>query len=122
MSAAVTCNCACPNPTVTLTPGSPGENGAAGADGANGINAFTVLTAAVVIPAVDAIVLAAVAVSSWAGIGQILFLSDGTDKGHFQVVSVPSAQSLQLKFLGYPNDSPLGSSIGIGVTVSPSGV
>src|SRR5690554_5964891 len=101
MSAPINCGCACPNPEVVEIPGSPGENGTPGTNGTNGINAYTILTANVTVPSIGANVTASVGVSSWAGIGQTVFLSDGSDYGHFQVVSIPSSTSIELKFLGY---------------------
>lgn len=121
MSQATNCSCPCPDPTVVEIPGAPGEDGAAGAAGTNGTNAFTTLTANVTIPAIGANVTASVAVSSWAGVGQVVFLSDGTDIGHFEVISLPNSTSLELQFLGYAGDTAPGQVIGSGGTVSPSG-
>lgn len=121
MSTPLQCGCPCPNPEVVEIPGSPGTNGSAGTPGTNGVNAYTVLTANLTIPAINSNVTASVGVSSWAGIGQVLFLSDGTDFGHFQVVSIPSATSIELKFLGYNGDASPTAVIGTGGTVSPSG-
>jgi hypothetical protein len=118
MSAAIDCSCACPDPTVTQIPGSPGEPGA---DGTNGANAFSVLTEDLVIPAIGAQVAAFVGDSSWMGVGQIVFLSDGTDLGHFKVIALPGSQSATLEFLGYADDSIPGATVGAGGTVSPSG-
>jgi hypothetical protein len=121
MSAPSNCNCPCPNPEVVTIPGAPGEAGENGTNGTNGVNAFTVLSAAVTIPAIGATVIASVGVSSWAGIGQVAFLSDGTDWGHFEVISKPSSTSIELEFLGYPGDASPTAEIGLGGTVSPSG-
>lgn len=119
MSAGFDCGCPCPDPTVTEIPGAAGEDGA---DGDNGVNAFTVLTADATIPAIGGNVTVDVGVSSWAGVGQVVFLSDGTDWGHFEVLSIPSSTSLTLEFLGYANDASPAAVIGTGGTVSPSGV
>jgi hypothetical protein len=121
MSAPSNCSCPCPNPEVVTIPGAPGEAGENGTNGTNGVNAFTVLSAAVTIPAIGATVIASVGVSSWAGIGQVVFLSDGTDWGHFEVISKPSSTSIELEFLGYPGDASPTAEIGLGGTVSPSG-
>lgn len=121
MSAPINCGCACPNPEVVEIPGPPGENGTPGTNGTNGINAYTILTANVTVPSIGANVTASVGVSSWAGIGQTVFLSDGSDYGHFQVVSIPSSTSIELKFLGYNGDAAPTSIIGAGGTVSPAG-
>lgn len=122
MSAVSDCRCDCPDTILVQTPGSPGTPGQDGESGANGISAFTVTTAAFVVPAVNANVTVSVGVASWAGIGQVVFVSDGVDFGHFRVDSVPSSTSLDLEFLGYPGDAAPGANIAIGATVSPSGV
>lgn len=124
MSAASDCSCACPTPTVTMVPGSAGENGTDGAAGANGINSFTVLTADLLLPGAAGPVVAvtSVGVSSWASVGQVIFISDGTVQGHFEVLTVPSSTTMTLEWLDYPGDSAGASTITSGATVSPSGV
>jgi len=127
MSAAADCSCACPTPTVVAVPGSPGEPGAPGTDGTNGVNAFTVLSADLLIPVAPGPVVAAtsVAVSSWMAIDQIIFISDGTNWGHFKVLTIPGSQTVTLEWLNYPGDSAAGSTISIvpgPAIVSPAGV
>lgn len=128
MSAATNCACPCPTPEIVTVPGTPGTNGTAGAAGTNGVNAFTTTTSTVILPAAAGPVVLAtsVAVASWAGIGQIIFISDipanGTKKGHFQVLTIPSSTSLTLQWLNYPGDSAGTSTISIGATVSPAGI
>lgn len=124
MSQAGNCDCPCPDPTITEIPGAPGENGAAGAAGSNGINAFTVTTADITLPASAGPVAlpTTVGVSSWAGIGQVIFISDGTNWGHFEVLTIPSAASFTLEWLQYPGDAVGTTVIATGATVSPSGV
>lgn len=124
MSAANSCDCACPTPVVTLVPGSAGLDGEAGAAGANGINSFTVLTADLLLPGAAGPVVAvtSVGVSSWASVGQVIFISDGTVQGHFEVLTVPSSTTMTLEWLDYPGDSAGASTIASGGTVSPSGV
>lgn len=121
---ATNCACPCPDPTITEVPGSPGAAGADGADGADGINAYTVTTADVTLPAAAGPVVLAtsVAVSSWASIGQVIFISDGTNWGHFEVLTKPSATSFTLEWLNYPNDAVGTTVIASGATVSPAGV
>lgn len=122
MSSAYSCDCACPGgDTVVQIPGSAGQNGIPGEDGAAGISAFTVTTAAFVIPAIGANETVSVGVSSAFGIGQVVFVSDGVDFGHFRVDSIPGSTSLDLEFLGYVGDAAPGANIAIGATVSPSG-
>ena len=116
------CQCACPNPEVVEIPGSPGENGAAGANGTNGVNAFTFLTAQLEIPTAGNTVIASVAVSSWMALGQVVIVSDGTEKGHFEVTALPSSTSATLEFLEYPGDSVATTIIANAAKVSPAGL
>jgi hypothetical protein len=116
------CACACPNPEVVEIPGAPGENGAAGTNGTNGTNAFTFLTAQLTIPTVGNTVIASVAVSSWMALGQVVIVSDGTEKGHFEVTALPSSTSATLEFLEYPGDSVATTNIANAAKVSPAGI
>lgn len=123
MSAPLTnCDCPCPDPVITEIPGSPGENGTNGADGADGHNAFTVLTDFLEIPNIGSGFIASVGDSTFAAIGQILWVSDGTHGGTFSVAAVPTTHSLDLTFLGYPNDSAPGDNINSGAKVTPAGI
>lgn len=121
MSAASNCDCACPTPEIVTVPGTAGAAGASGSAGADGVSAFTTLTADLEIPAIGANVIASVASSAMFAIGETLFLGDGTDQGHFSVVSKPSALSVELEFLGYDGDSVATSIIASGSMVVPSG-
>ena len=120
---ATSCNCPCPDPTITEIPGAPGADGAAGADGANGVNAYTLTTSTIILPAATGPVVLAtsVAVSSWMAIGQIIYVSDGTNSGHFSVLTLPSSTSVTLQWLDYPGDSAGTTVIASGAKVSPSG-
>lgn len=124
MSQAGNCNCPCPDPEVVTIPGSAGEDGAAGAAGTDGINAFTVTTANLTLPAAAGPVVAplTVGVSSWASIGQVIIISDGTNWAHFRVLTIPSAASFTLQWLDYDGDAVGTTVIASGATVSPSGV
>jgi len=122
MSQASSCDCPCPTELTTQIPGSPGENGAAGQDGADGHNAWTVLTDALEIPNIGFGFIASVGDSSFFAIGQNIFVSDGTDSGNFTVAAVPTSTSVDLTFLGYPNDSAPGAIINSGGKVTPAGV
>lgn len=121
---ATNCACPCPDPTVTEIPGSPGADGTAGSDGTNGNNAYTVTTSTVILPAATGPVVLAtsVALSSWASIGQVIFISDGTNWGHFRVLTLPSSTSFTLEWLDYPDDAAGTTVIASGATVSPAGV
>ncbi len=124
MSRAGNCDCPCPDPEVVTIPGAPAEPCVPCADGDPGINAFTITTADVLLPAAAGPVVLAttVGVSSWASIGQVIFISDGTNWGHFRVLTIPSAQSFTLSWLDYPGDAVGTTIIASGATVSPSGV
>ncbi len=101
-----------------LIPGSPGEPCE---PCSNGIDSFTLLTDALIIPNVGAQVVASVAESSWAAVGQFVFVSDGLKAGTFKVVTAtPGVMDLQ--FFGYPGDSSPGDIIGVGGKVTPSAV
>jgi len=120
---ATNCACPCPDPTITEVPGSPGEDGAAGAAGTNGVNAYTNLTIAGTIPAVVGNTQTyTVANSSWMAIGEIIFVSDGINQGTFEVITLPSATSVELEWLDYPSDSAGGSALTVTATkLTPSG-
>lgn len=122
MSAAQDCACACPDPTVTLVPGSPGENGA---DGVDGVNAFTETTQSFIIPAIDANVTVNVESSDWMTIGQEVAIEGAGDAGRagtFFVVSKPSATSVSLRYENFYVNTETGVSVPAGSQVSPSGV
>lgn len=113
--------CSTCDPVVTLV---PGVAGAPGTSGSNGLNSYTVLTANLLLPAAAGPVVGATSVgfSGWAGIGQVVFISDGTDFGHFEVLTIPGSTSFTLEWLQYPGDSAGAATINSGATVSPSGV
>lgn len=124
MSEASNCDCACETPQLVLVPGSPGENGIPGAAGSNGVNAYTLTTSTITLPAAAGPVILATSVadSSWAAIGQVLFISDDTNWGHFRVLTQPSSTSFTLDWLQYPNDAVGTTVIASGAHVSPAGV
>lgn len=123
MATGTDCCSPCPEVQTVNIPGAVGADGAAGADGADGVNAYTVTTGTVTLPAAaGAVVLATtVVVSSWASIGQIIFISDGTNWGHFRVLTKPSTTSLTLEWLDYYEDAAGTTVIASGAAVSPSG-
>lgn len=123
MSAANSCNCACPTPTITEVPGSPGAAGTDGTNGADGANAYTTTTANIILPGSAGPVggIPTFADISWGAISQIVFISDGSQWGHFKILTTPSAQSATLEWLQYNGDSGGGLTIDSGAKVSPSG-
>lgn len=124
MSAATNCACPCPTPEIVTVPGTPGTDGTAGTAGTNGVNAFTTTTSDVILPAAAGPVILATsfATASWMSIGQVIFISDGVDWGHFRVLTLPSPTSATLQWLDYPDDAAGTATIGLGATVSPAGV
>jgi hypothetical protein len=126
MSAASDCNCACPTPTITLVPGDIGSAGTNGTNGTNGVNAYTTLTTLdLTLPAAAGPVVFATSVgsSAWASIGQVIFITDGTDWGHFRVLTKPSTASFTLEWLDYDGDAAGLSVIAFATSsVSPAGI
>lgn len=123
MSAASSCDCFCPTPVITEIPGSPGENGEPGAPGADGVSAFTHLAGILSIPVnVGDSVGADVFNSTWAGIGEVVFISDDVFWAHFRVTALPNSAQMTLEYLGYPGDSAFPNDISGGAIVTPSGV
>lgn len=119
MAAISPCLPCCPTPQVTNI---PGIEGLPGIDGAAGISAFTAVSpSSFVIPAVNATVTVDVLDSTWMAIGETVFVSDGTDKGTFQVTALPTTTSVTLKFLGYQLDSSPGATIDAAAIVTPTG-
>lgn len=122
------CQSACATPTTTQVPGPTGATGAAGADGADGVSAVSVLaSSAITLPGVAGPVTSPATVTvdstAWIAIGQIIIISsDSTHIGSFQVLTRPTATTMTLQWLAYPNDSAGGTVIPIGARVSPAGV
>lgn len=104
----------------TQVPGVQGDPGADGVDGINGVSAFTLVTAAAVVPAIGANVTLTVGNSTWAAIGQIVYLGDGI--GYYEVVAIPSSSSIQLENLGYVGNAAAATAIPIGTALVPGGV
>jgi hypothetical protein len=123
MSAIGDCSCGCPIPAPVNIPGTPGNKGNPGTNGSSGVDAFTITTQIVNIPAVVGnTVTFPVANSVWMAIGQNIIVSDGTNIGNFQVVTLPGITAVVLKWLGYTGDSPANTPINSGATVSPAGI
>lgn len=105
----------------TISSGAKVTAGSIGSNGVDGVNAYTVTTANVIIPAIGANVTFPVANSSWMVVGQTVFASDGTDMGHFAVVSKADTISFVGEFLGFNGDSAAAATINSGAGVSPGG-
>ncbi len=96
----------------------PGPEGPDGSDGANGVNAYSIVTADFVVPPIGSDVTVSLDNGIWMVQGQyVVFDGPAT----FQVVSVNSATSITLTFLGDPGDVTAGSTITTGMGVSPAG-
>lgn len=99
---------------------------ATGVDGTDGGNSYTTLTAGFTVPAVGANVsvpdgFVHVTSTTFLGVGQIVFISDGTDFGSFQVVSITNSTQFVAEYQGYAGEAVPGAVIGAGGTVSPGG-
>ncbi len=91
--------------------------------GTSGVNAYTTTGSTIILPVAgnNVAVPTTVGDTSWMVIGQYLFGGDGAGRGTFRVVSKASSTSVQLLFLGNPQDSAAGTVLAIGSTLSPSG-
>lgn len=113
------CATGCDSAVTTEVPGPAGAPGAPGADGTDGSNAFTTTTAQYTQPAVGNNVTIAVTDSTWAAIGQPVFVSVG---GSYTVASIPDATHLQITNLGYSGNAAPAAIVATSQQVSPSGV
>lgn len=101
--------CCTPSAVNTNIPGDAGQD------------AFTTLTANLTVPAIGDPVVASVGNTDWMAVGGIYFLSDGTDFGHFQVLTINSPVSVTLEFLGQEGDASPAAIIGSGGKVVTGG-
>jgi hypothetical protein len=58
--------------------------------------------------------------TTWMGVGELVFISDGTTFATFQVTAIGSSTQFTAKFLGYPLDAAVGTIL-LGAIVTPSG-
>lgn len=115
MSVPVQCCNPCPTTEVTNVPGPEGE---AGAPGAAGINAFTITTADFDVPNIGQEVTVQVGNSSWANVGQNIFI---VGAGTFSVSSKPGSGSMIVSYLNYAGNTHAGETVSAGAGVSPAG-
>jgi hypothetical protein len=111
-------------PTCCTTPqvvNIPGVEGSQGTPGTNGVNAYSFTSASFVIPAVNATVTVSALNTTWMGVGELVFISDGVTFATFQVTAIGSSTQFTAKFLGYPLDASAGATILLGAIVTPSG-
>jgi len=106
-------------------PGTQGIPGTPGAPGTDGADAFTTTTANILLPGsagpVTVPAIQTFADTSWMAVGQKIFISDGTDWGTFEVLTITSSTGATLSWLDYNGDSVGASTIDLGARVSPSG-
>lgn len=127
MSLAANCVSSCPTPINVQVPGTDGDPGDPGASGVDGVNAYATYTAAtsLTIPAIGSPVTIPASLTfddiSWVGVGQTVFLTDGTKRGTFTVDSKTGSTVLGLTFLGAAGDSAVGDVIATGANLSPAG-
>lgn len=110
-------------PGGTIPPGSlvvsSGLRGAAGADGSNGISAFTYTSASFVMPAIGADVNVSVLNNEWIAAGTYVFLEG---YGYMLWVAEPSSTEATLRNLGYPGNSPPGTTVANNTHVGAAGI
>lgn len=122
------CDTTCTESTTVQVPGPQGPAGTNGTNGTNGNNAYTLTTSSFTMPAEQANVTIAVAVSAWAAVGQVIYISAGGSVGYFQVVTVPTSTSIQVKNLAntatgaYPTNSAPATVFASSAAVTPGGV
>lgn len=109
--------CCSPCPTVEVTE-IPGPEGAAGDPGAAGINAFTITTADFNVPNIGDSVTLQVGNSSWAVVGQNVFVAGA---GTFEVTAKPGNGSMTVQYLDYAGNTHSGETVAAGAQISPSG-
>lgn len=112
------CCASCPDPVVENVPGPQGAAGANGTNGTDGVNAFTSTTALFVMPAVSATVVVSVLDSTWATIGQDVFVQTA---GAMRVTAKTDATHITLENLGYSGNAAPATNIPSMSTISPSG-
>lgn len=112
------CCSPCEDQVTANIPGAEGEDGTDGDNGADGKNAFTTTTAAFTQPAEGADVVVNVNDSSWATIGQEVFVSTG---GHYTVMAKTTTSKMTLRNLGYSDNALVDAVVASGKQVGPSG-
>lgn len=113
------CVTSCDDVVVSQVPGPAGADGASGAAGTNGVSAFTSTTAQYTQPAVGNNVTIAVTNSTWAAVGEPIFVSVG---GSYLVVSKPDSTHLQIQNLGYTGNAAPAAIVATSQVVTPSGI
>lgn len=115
-------NCGCQIPEVVNIPGTAGDPGA---NGTAGVSAWTITTSIILTPASSGPVTATATLASnlWLAVGSIVWITDGTNFGTFQVTAVSGdGYSVALTWLDYPDDSAGPITIAAGAKVVVAGL
>lgn len=91
----------------------------AGTPGTNGVNAYTVTTVNFTTPTVGTSVNITVQSSSWASVGQNVYI---TGAGYYQVVAIISPTQLSVSNLSNYGNTASGTNVASGAAVTPAGV
>lgn len=109
MPATTECTSCCATAITTNIPGSSGQS------------AYTTTGANLTLVASPATTNLLIGNSDWIALGQVVFISDGVDWGHFEVVGIPDSTHITVEWLAYLPDAVPGSVIGSGAKVAASG-
>lgn len=116
------CQPACQDQTSGQIPGPKGDTGSNGTNGVDGVNAFTTTTANFTMPASLATAVATVVNSTWATIGQIVFLQNC---GWLEVTAKTDSTHITLKNLetatNYTDNVAPGTVVAPANSISPAG-
>lgn len=113
------CCSPCTSVTITAVPGPAGPAGADGTDGTDGVNALTTVTANFTQPAIAGDVTVTVTNSTWAAVGQKVFVATG---GYYTVNSQVDATHLSIKNTGYTGNAAPAAGITAPQQMSPGGI
>jgi hypothetical protein len=113
------CASSCDSTVSSNIPGPAGPSGANGNNGTNGTNAFTTVSAQFVMPAIAGTVVVTVADSSWAAIGQKVFVQGA---GYFTVTAKTDGTHMTLQNTGYTGNAAPAAIIAAANQISPGGI
>lgn len=105
--------------------GATGNSGSDGSDGSDGSNGYTDTTASFTMPAENSTVVVSVSDSSWASIGQVVYVEGA---GYMEVTARPASTQVTLKNIestassSYTSNSAPGTVVASGKRVSPAGL
>lgn len=123
MASTLSCCNSCGTVEVTQV---PGTEGTPGIDGTDGVNAFSIIAIQFTIPTIGNNVTVDVDSSVWMVIGQVVIAGAGYANpaaggpAHFTVISIPTADSVELQALGSVGDAVNPDTIDADGTISPS--